>query len=155
MITNHQICLCCCTAIFDDKSGGVIFKRVQVANEGVCEKVMEKKLYVGNLSYDTNEQDLRTMFSQAGSVETVDLIKDRDTGRSKGFAFIEMATQEEAEKAITMFNGQNVDNRVLKVNIAKPREDKPRSSYSGGYSSGYSSNRSNKPGSKKGYSKRY
>jgi len=116
---------------------------------------MEKKLYVGNLSYDTNEQDLRTMFSQAGSVETVDLIKDRDTGRSKGFAFIEMATQEEAEKAITMFNGQNVDNRVLKVNIAKPREDKPRSSYSGGYSSGYSSNRSNKPGSKKGYSKRY
>jgi len=113
---------------------------------------MEKKLYVGNLSYNTNEQDLRTLFGQAGSVETVDLIKDRDTGRSKGFAFIEMATQEEAEKAITMFNGQNLDNRVLKVNIARPREETPRS---GGYNSGYSNNRSNRPGNKKGYSKRY
>lgn len=94
---------------------------------------MEKKLYVGNLSYNTTADDLRTLFSQAGVVETVDLIKDRESGRSKGFAFIEMSTQSEAEKAISMFNGQTFDNRALKVNIARPREEKPRRS--GGYGS--------------------
>jgi RNA recognition motif-containing protein len=100
---------------------------------------MEKKLYVGNLSYNTTADDLRTLFSQAGVVETVDLIKDRESGRSKGFAFIEMSTQSEAEKAISMFNGQNFDNRALKVNIARPREEKPRRS--GGYG-GYDNRRS-------------
>lgn len=93
---------------------------------------MEKKLYVGNLSYNTTVDDLRNLFSQAGVVESVDLIKDRDTGRSKGFAFIEMSTQSEAEKAISMFNGQTLDNREIKVNIARPREEKPRSQ-GGGY----------------------
>ena len=103
------------------------------------QKDMEKKLYVGNLSYNTTADDLRTLFSQAGVVETVDLIKDRESGRSKGFAFIEMSTQSEAEKAISMFNGQNFDNRALKVNIARPREEKPRRS--GGYG-GYDNRRS-------------
>lgn len=101
---------------------------------------MEKKLYVGNLSYQTTEDDLRTLFTQAGVVESVDLIKDRETGRSKGFAFVEMSTQSEAEKAISMFNGQALDNRELKVNLARPREERPRSGGSGGYG-GYDNRR--------------
>ncbi len=91
---------------------------------------MNSKLYVGNLSYDTTEEGLRTLFSQAGAVEAVDMIKDRDTGRSKGFAFVTMSSQVEAEKAISMFNDKNYDDRALKVNIAKPREERPRR---GGY----------------------
>ena len=108
---------------------------------------MEKKLYVGNLSYDTTAEDLRALFSEAGVVETVDLIKDRDTGRSKGFAFVEMSTQAEAEKAISLFNGRSVANRELKVNIAKPKEEKPYNS-GGGYG-GYDNRRSTKPNTRK------
>ncbi len=89
------------------------------------------KLYVGNLPYSTTEDDLRTLFSQAGTVSTVDLIKDRDTGSSKGFAFVEMSTQSEGENAIKMFNGYSMNNRELKVNIARPREE--RKPYGGGY----------------------
>jgi len=85
---------------------------------------LETKLYVGNLSYSTTEEELRTLFSQAGTVETVDIIKDRDTGRSKGFGFVQMSNQAEAEKAISMFNGTAVGDRALTVNIARPREDR-------------------------------
>ncbi len=85
---------------------------------------MDVKLYVGNLSYNTTEDDLRTLFAKAGQVASVALIKDRDTGNSKGFAFIEMNTQVEAKQAISMFNGFNLDDRELKVNLAKPREDR-------------------------------
>ncbi len=91
---------------------------------------MEVKLYVGNLSYSTTEDDLRTLFAQAGTVSSVALIKDRDTGQSKGFAFIEMSTQAEAQKAISMFNGHMMEDRELKVNPARPREERPRG---GGY----------------------
>jgi RNA recognition motif-containing protein len=90
---------------------------------------MDAKLYVGNLSYDTTEEGLREKFAQAGTVVSVELIKDRDTGRTKGFAFITMNTQEEAENAIKMFNGKTLDNREIKVNIARPREERPRKSY--------------------------
>lgn len=85
---------------------------------------MEAKLYVGNMPYDTTEDELRTMFSQAGTVEAVDIIKDRDTGRPKGFAFITMGNQAEAEKAITMFNEKPLNDRNLMVNLARPREDR-------------------------------
>jgi RNA recognition motif-containing protein len=85
---------------------------------------MEVKVYVGNLSYATTEDELRTLFAQAGTVKTVTLIKDRDTGRSKGFAFIEFETQVEAQKAISMFNGQPMGDRELIVNLARPREDR-------------------------------
>lgn len=85
---------------------------------------MEVKLYVGNLSYTTTEDDLRTLFAKAGDVASVAVIKDRDTGNSKGFGFVEMNTQVEAEKAITMLNGFQVGDRELKVNLAKPREDR-------------------------------
>ena len=89
-------------------------------------KKMETKLYVGNLSYDTTESGLRTAFEQSGTVVSVDVIKDRDTGRMKGFAFITMGSQEEGEKAIAALNEKMLDGRPLKVNIAKPREDRPR-----------------------------
>jgi RNA recognition motif-containing protein len=77
---------------------------------------MDVKLYVGNLSYTTTEDDLQTLFAKAGQVASVALITDRDTGNSKGFAFVEMSTQVEAEQAITMFNGFNLGDRDLKVN---------------------------------------
>ena len=87
---------------------------------------METKLFVGNLSYSTSGEELRTLFNQAGAVTTVDLIMDRATGRSKGFAFVEMKSQADVENAIRMFNGHTLGNREIKVSIAKPREERPR-----------------------------
>ncbi len=84
---------------------------------------MDNKLYVGNLPFSTTEEDLRSMFSQAGNVVSVALIKDRDTGRSRGFAFVEFSSQAEAEKAVSLFNNTPLDNRNLKVNLARPKED--------------------------------
>jgi RNA recognition motif-containing protein len=84
---------------------------------------MPKRLYVGNLSYETTEQDLRDLFSQAGEVAKVDLITDKFTGRGKGFAFVEMATDAGTQEAINRLNGQDLDNRALVVNEARPRED--------------------------------
>ena len=89
---------------------------------------MEAKLYVGNLSYETTEDELRSLFTQVGTVNEVALIMDRQTGTSKGFAFVTMSSQEEANKAIEQFNGQSMGNRELTVNIARPREERPRSS---------------------------
>ncbi len=93
---------------------------------------MENKLYVGNLSYNTTEDTLRTMFGEAGTVTSVAMITDRETGSPKGFAFVEMSSQAEAQKAIAMFNEKTVDGRAIKVNVARPREERPRSN-SGGY----------------------
>jgi cold-inducible RNA-binding protein len=93
---------------------------------------METKLYVGNLSYQTTEEDLRTLFAQAGTVTSVDLIKDRATGRSKGFAFVEMGSQSDVENAIRMFNSYNLDDRQINVNIARPREERGQGGYGGG-----------------------
>jgi RNA recognition motif-containing protein len=84
---------------------------------------MENKLYVGNLSYSTTEDDLRSLFADAGTISSVALIKDRRTGRSKGFAFVEMSSQAEAEAAISMFNGKTLNERELTVNIARPRKE--------------------------------
>ena len=92
---------------------------------------MDNKLYVGNLSYDTTEESLRAAFAKAGTVVSVEMIKDRDTGRMKGFAFVTMNNQEEAENAIKLLNEKMVDNRAIRVNIARPREERPkRKSYS-------------------------
>ena len=85
---------------------------------------MEAKLYVGNLSYDTTEQGLRELFMQAGNVVSVALIKEPGTNRSKGFGFVEMGSQSEVQKAISMFNGYTLNDRQLKVNVAKPREER-------------------------------
>jgi RNA recognition motif-containing protein len=95
---------------------------------------MEVKLYVGNLSFSTTDEDLKTLFAQAGTVVAADLIKDRETGSSKGFAFITMSTQAEAEEAIKKFNGFTLGNRELKVNTARPKEE-------GGRSGGFGGNR--------------
>jgi RNA recognition motif-containing protein len=96
---------------------------------------MSKKLYVGNLPYSTTEEDLRTLFEQAGEVADVAIITDRDTGRSKGFGFVEMATAEAGEEAIRRFNGFSMSNRSLTVNEARPREE--RSGGGGGGRGGY------------------
>jgi cold-inducible RNA-binding protein len=85
---------------------------------------METRLYVGNMSSETTEQDLRTMFGEAGAVATVDVIMDRQTGKPKGFAFVTMSSQAEAEKAISLFDAKDLKSRTLKVNIAKPREER-------------------------------
>jgi cold-inducible RNA-binding protein len=94
---------------------------------------METKIYVGNLSYDTTEDQLRELFTQAWTVASVALIKDRDTGQSKGFAFVEMSNQSEAEKAIQTFNGYTLANRPLKVNLARPKEERGFGGGGGGY----------------------
>lgn len=85
---------------------------------------MAMKLYVGNLSFRTTSDDLREQFSQAGTVESASVIEDRETGRSRGFGFVEMATPEEGAAAIEMFNGKDVGGRNITVNEAKPRADR-------------------------------
>lgn len=91
------------------------------------------KLYVGNLSFSTSEQDLRDLFSQSGQVETASVITDRETGRSRGFGFVEMASRSEGEAAISQFNGHNLDGRTLKVNEANPQTSRSnnRNGFSG------------------------
>jgi len=107
---------------------------------------MSKKIYVGNLSYQTTEGDLSTLFEEVGQVDSVNVITDRDTGRSKGFAFVEMST-EDADKAIAELNGKELNGRTLTVNEARPRED--RSGNRGGYSRGRNG------GGRGGYGSRY
>ena len=97
---------------------------------------MSNKLYVGNLAFQTTSQDLQTLFGQAGTVESASVVEDRDTGRSRGFAFVEMSTKEEAASAIEQFNGKEVGGRALKVNEAKPRENR-----GGGGGRGFGGNR--------------
>ena len=86
---------------------------------------MNKKLYVGNLPYSTTEAQIRTLFAEAGEITEISLITDRETGRPKGFGFVEMATEEAAQEAIKRFNGYTLDNRNLTVNEARPREERP------------------------------
>jgi RNA recognition motif-containing protein len=82
------------------------------------------KLYVGNLSFETSSENLQNLFAEAGTVESASVVEDRETGRSRGFGFVEMSTKEEAAAAITQFNGKEVNGRALNVNEAKPRENR-------------------------------
>ena len=93
---------------------------------------MASKLFVGNLPFTTTENDLQDHFAQAGAVTAVNIMQDRATGRSRGFAFVEMASQEEATKAITMFHEQDFQGRALTVNEARPREERPPGGGGGG-----------------------
>ena len=100
---------------------------------------MAKKLYVGNLSYDTSDSDLQRLFEEFGTVESAQVISDRDTGRSKGFGFVEMGSDQEAQAAISALNGREVGGRALTVNEARPREERGgggRGGYGGGRSGG-------------------
>lgn len=108
---------------------------------------MESKLYVGNLSYNTTEDGLRQLFAQAGEVKQVSLIMDRETQRSRGFGFVEMASQADAEKAIQMFNNYELDGRRLMVNIARPREERGGG---GGYRGGGRGGRGGRDGGRGG-----
>ena len=85
---------------------------------------MSMKLYVGNLAFQTSSDDLQQLFAQAGTVESASVVEDRDTGRSRGFGFVEMSSKEEGEAAIAQFNGKEVNGRSLTVNEAKPRENR-------------------------------
>jgi RNA recognition motif-containing protein len=91
---------------------------------------MNKKLYIGSLSYDTTEESLKDLFSQAGTVTSVAIIVDKNSGRSKGFGFVEMSSEEEAQKAIEMFNGKELDGRNIIVDEAKPMKKKPFGKFS-------------------------
>ena len=93
---------------------------------------MGSKLYVGNLSYNTSSSDLEQLFAQHGTVQSAEVIQDRETGRSKGFGFVQMGSDEEAQAAIAALNGQQHDGRNLTVNEAKPREERPRGGGGGG-----------------------
>jgi RNA recognition motif-containing protein len=100
------------------------------------------KIYVGNLSYETTADELRTEFSNFGKVESVNLITDRDTGRSKGFAFVEMPSVPEGQAAIAALNGKTIKDRTLNVSPAKPRDDsRGHGSFGGNRNSGYRGNR--------------
>ena len=92
---------------------------------------MNKKLYVGNLPYETSQEQIRELFAQAGEVTEVNLITDRETGRPKGFGFVEMATEEGGKEAIKRFNGYSMGERALTVNEARPREERPGRGFGG------------------------
>ena len=117
---------------------------------------MSNKLYVGNLSFDTTEIDLQDAFAQAGTVTEVALMQDKFTGRSRGFAFVTMSSADEAQKAISLFHGKNLQGRSLTVNEARPREDRPGGGGGGRRDDrGGHSDRGDRGGNRGGYQKRY
>jgi RNA recognition motif-containing protein len=109
---------------------------------------MASKVFVGNLAYSATEDDLRTLFAQSGIIKSVNVVRDRDTGRSRGFAFVEMSTPSEAQRAISMLHGTSFKDRTLTVDLARPRDDRPRDRYGsggGGRSRRYSAGESGEP----------
>jgi RNA recognition motif-containing protein len=121
------------TSFFTKYFDSILLQRSQKNGKGK-KFIMSTKLYVGNLSFNTSAQDLENMFAEAGTVQSANLIEDRETGRSRGFGFVEMSSKEEAQAAIAAFDGKEIDGRNLKVNEAKPRED--RGNGGGGYGGG-------------------
>ena len=119
-------------AIFVEKNDGKFFLHKSAITK--LRKILESKLYVGNMSYNTSEDELRKLFSEVGTVTDLVIIMDKFSGRPKGFGFVTMSTAAEAEAAIAKYNGQQVDGRELKVNKARPREDR-------GNRGGYNNNR--------------
>lgn len=115
-----------------------------------------KNIYVGNLDYNVTEQDLRTAFEAYGQVDNVTIMRDRDTGQPRGFAFVEMANDEEAQKAITGTNGTQLGNRNINVNEARPKTERPGGfNRGGGRPGGGGKGRGGRPGGGGGYRNRY
>ena len=113
---------------------------------------MSMKLYVGNLAFQTSSSDLQQLFGQAGTVESASVIEDRDTGRSRGFGFVEMSSKEEGEAAISQFNGKEFNGRNLTVNEARPREDRGnRGGGGGGGRGGFGGGGGGRGGNRGGY----
>ncbi|HLM62220.1 MAG TPA: RNA-binding protein [Pyrinomonadaceae bacterium] len=115
---------------------------------------MSTKLYVGNLSFNTSNEDLQELFGQSGTVETVNIVEDRETGRSRGFGFVEMSTAEEGKAAIEQLNGKEIDGRSLTVNEARPREERGGGgggNRGGGGRGGYGGGGGNRGGGGGGY----
>jgi len=106
------------------------------SSEVTVKTVMGTKLFVGNLSFEVTENDLQDLFEQAGPVSSVNIMQDRATGRPRGFGFVEMATEEDTNKAISMFNGKDLKGRALTVNEARPREERPGGGSGGGHRGG-------------------
>ena len=102
---------------------------------------MSKKLYVGNLSYTVSNRDLEAMFAVHGAVQSANVITDRDTGRSKGFGFVEMGNDQEARTAISALHGKDIDGRSLTVNEARPRDEKSGGGFGGGGRGGFGGGR--------------
>jgi RNA recognition motif-containing protein len=111
---------------------------------------MSMKLYVGNLAFQTSSEDLQQLFAQAGTVESASVVEDRETGRSRGFGFVEMSSNEEGQAAIQQFNGKEVNGRALTVNEARPREDRGGRGGGGGRG-GFGGNRGGGGGGRGGY----
>lgn len=102
---------------------------------------MSMKLYVGNLSFNTSVQDLENLFGAVGAIDSANLIEDRETGRSRGFAFVEMSSKQDGQDAIAQLNGKEVNGREMVVNEAKPREDRAKGGFGGGNRGGGGGNR--------------
>ena len=112
---------------------------------------MSMKLYVGNLSFQTSSDDLQQLFAQAGTVESASVVEDRETGRSRGFGFVEMSSNDEGQAAIQQFNGKEINGRALTVNEARPREDRGGNRGGGGGRGGYGGGGGGRGGSGGGY----
>jgi|GEM_PF-384560 len=117
---------------FERRKNGEVVRSPYKVNQNNKKKKMAKKLYVGGLPYASNEEAVKEHFSQAGTVESVNIINDKMTGRSKGFGFVEMSSDEEAQKAIDMFHGKEFEGRTLTVNEARPLEERPKRDFDGG-----------------------
>ena len=126
-----QHSFCAVTSVIGDLDGGAYFTVF------IGGPIVGKKLYVGNLAYSVTDSVLESLFEEHGTVQSVQVIMDRDTGRSKGFGFVEMNSDAEAQAAISALNGQEVEERALTVNEAKPREDRGGSRGGGGGGRGY------------------
>jgi RNA recognition motif-containing protein len=112
----------CLPFFSEDKLDSTLLLTIPYGKTGYI-NIMSTKIYVGNLSFNTSTQDLEDMFGEFGTVQSTNIIEDRETGRSRGFAFVEMSSNEEAQAAITALNGKDMDGRSLTVNEAKPREE--------------------------------
>jgi len=122
-VANWEANMCSMGASVNSPKEGSLLE-VRNPKEGKGKKLMSMKLYVGNLSFDTSKNELETLFAQTGQVESVSLIEDRETGRLRGFGFVEMSTKEEGAVAIEKLNGQELGGRFLKVSEAKQRENR-------------------------------